>query len=138
MEKAQISAWQFFLLIFGYLVGTSSFFHPGGLIVVAKQDAWKSVPLWAGASGIVMFLIWIKLASYYPEFKADSDLYHGCWKGNRRADSVTVYMVLCASYRLCHSKSWRFHEANPHASYSNDGIPYHDSPHYLLCCYQRD
>ena len=65
MEKAQISAWQFFLLIFGYLVGTSSFFHPGGLIVAAKQDAWI-VPLWAGASGVVMFLIWIKLASYYP------------------------------------------------------------------------
>ncbi|MNI32732.1 Spore germination protein B2 [compost metagenome] len=65
MEKGQISAWQFFVLIFGYLLGTSFFFRPGGLIAAAKQDAWM-IPLWAGAAGILICLIWIKLSTYYP------------------------------------------------------------------------
>lgn len=65
MEKGQISAGQFFILIFGYLLGTSFFFRPGGLIALAKQDAWI-VPLWAGAAGVLMTLIWIKLANHYP------------------------------------------------------------------------
>ncbi|MGG3506280.1 endospore germination permease [Paenibacillus lautus] len=65
MEKGQISAWQFFLLVFGYLLGTSFFFRPGGLIAIAKQDAWI-VPLWAGTAGVLMSLIWIKLANHYP------------------------------------------------------------------------
>ncbi|SCW36654.1 spore germination protein KB [Paenibacillus tianmuensis] len=65
MEKAQISTWQFFVLLFGNLLGTSFFFWPGGLILTAKQDAWM-VPLWAGAAGVLMALIWIKLAEHYP------------------------------------------------------------------------
>lgn len=65
MERAQISAWQFFVLVFGYLLGTSFFFRPGGLIVIAKQDAWI-VPLWAGVAGILMSLLWMHLADYYP------------------------------------------------------------------------
>lgn len=65
MEKGQISSWQFFLMIFGFLLGNSLFFYPGGLIEIAKQDAWI-VPLWAGAAGVILSLIWIKLASYYP------------------------------------------------------------------------
>ncbi|GFZ82635.1 germination protein [Paenibacillus marchantiophytorum] len=67
MERGQISAWQFFVLIFGYLLGTSFFFRPGGLIAMAKQDAWI-VPLWAGAAALIISLIWIKLANQYPGF----------------------------------------------------------------------
>lgn len=65
MEKAQISAWQFFVLTLGYLLGTSFFFRLGGLIEAAKQDAWIT-PLWAGAAGVLLSLIWVKLASYFP------------------------------------------------------------------------
>lgn len=65
MERGRISAWQFFLLIFSYLLGTSFFLRPGGLIAVAKQDAWI-VPLWGGIAGILTPLIWIRLARYYP------------------------------------------------------------------------
>lgn len=65
MERGRINAWQFFLLIFCYLLGTSFFFRPGGLIAAAKQDAWI-VPLWAGIVGVLTPLIWIRLARYYP------------------------------------------------------------------------
>ena len=55
MEKAQITAWQFFLdirLFSRYFI----FFHPGGLIVAAKQDAWI-VPLWAGVPKCIVSLL---------------------------------------------------------------------------------
>ncbi|GGD60284.1 GerAB/ArcD/ProY family transporter [Paenibacillus nasutitermitis] len=65
MENGQLGAGQFFILIFGYILGTSFFFSPGGLIGVAKQDAWI-IPLWAGAAGVLLSLLWIKLASLYP------------------------------------------------------------------------
>ncbi|MBE9918142.1 endospore germination permease [Paenibacillus donghaensis] len=65
MEQGQISARQFFVLIFVYLLGTAFFFRPGGLIAIAKQDAWM-VPLWTGTAGFLISLIWIKLASHYP------------------------------------------------------------------------
>lgn len=67
MEKAQISAWQFFVLVLGYLLGTSFFFRLGGLIAMAKQDAWI-IPIWTGAAGVFLSLIWIKLAAYYPGY----------------------------------------------------------------------
>ncbi|MDQ0088864.1 spore germination protein KB [Paenibacillus anaericanus] len=65
MEKGQISAGQFFVLLFGYLLGTSFFFLTGELITTAKQDAWI-VPLWAGTAGVIMSFIWLKLANHYP------------------------------------------------------------------------
>jgi spore germination protein KB len=65
MKKGQISAWQFFFLLVGYLLGTSFFFRTGELISLAKQDAWI-VPLWAGAASVLMSLLWIKLANHYP------------------------------------------------------------------------
>ncbi|MDQ0418901.1 spore germination protein KB [Croceifilum oryzae] len=65
METARISTWQFFILALGYLLGTSFFFRIGGLISIAKQDAWM-IPLWSGIAGVLLVLIWIKLANYYP------------------------------------------------------------------------
>ncbi|SFX55240.1 spore germination protein KB [Thermoactinomyces sp. DSM 45891] len=65
METARISTWQFFILALGYLLGTSFLFRIGGLISIAKQDAWI-IPLWAGVAGVLLSLIWIKLANYYP------------------------------------------------------------------------
>ncbi|WP_272949028.1 GerAB/ArcD/ProY family transporter [Paenibacillus contaminans] len=57
--------WQFFVLALSFLIGTSFFFIPGGLIAVAKQDAWI-VPLWAGGAGILASLVWLKLAKQHP------------------------------------------------------------------------
>ncbi|REK76739.1 GerAB/ArcD/ProY family transporter [Paenibacillus paeoniae] len=65
MENNSMTVWQFFVLTLSFLAGTSFFFLPGGLIAVAKQDAWM-VPLWAGAAGVMAALIWLKLARQHP------------------------------------------------------------------------
>ncbi|MCQ6561724.1 GerAB/ArcD/ProY family transporter [Paenibacillus mendelii] len=65
MEQARISSWQFFLLTFMYVLGTTFFLRPGGLIAVARQDAWM-IWLWTGAIGVAMAYLWMKLAAYYP------------------------------------------------------------------------
>lgn len=65
MEKTKITGWQFFLLTFIFVLGTSFFFLPGGLIASAKQDAWM-IPLWDGAIGLVMACFWIALSLNYP------------------------------------------------------------------------
>ncbi|MFC3746889.1 endospore germination permease [Paenibacillus sp. GCM10012306] len=64
MEKSRLTVWQFFVLTLSFLIGTSFFFIPGGLIAVAKQDAWI-VPLWAGTAGILAALIWLHLSKLH-------------------------------------------------------------------------
>ncbi|SDZ23184.1 endospore germination permease [Thermoactinomyces sp. DSM 45892] len=65
METARISTWQFFILTLVFLLGTSFLFFIGGLISIAKQDAWIP-PLWAGIASVPLSLLWVKLMSYYP------------------------------------------------------------------------
>ncbi|MFF2888317.1 endospore germination permease [Paenibacillus sp. NPDC057967] len=65
MENNSMTVWQFFVLTLSFLAGTSFFFLPGGLIAVAKQDAWM-VPIWAGAIGILAALLWLRLARQHP------------------------------------------------------------------------
>ncbi|WP_373233040.1 endospore germination permease [Cohnella sp.] len=65
MEKAQISGWQFYLLTFIQLLGTTFFLRPQGIIAVAKQDAWM-IWFWAGGAGMILALLWVKLAEQYP------------------------------------------------------------------------
>ncbi|MFF2015457.1 endospore germination permease [Paenibacillus sp. NPDC058177] len=64
MEKSKLTVWQFFVLTLSFLIGTSFFFTPGGLIAAAKQDAWI-VPLWAGTAGIFAALIWLHLSKLH-------------------------------------------------------------------------
>ncbi|WP_028563089.1 GerAB/ArcD/ProY family transporter [Paenibacillus pinihumi] len=66
MEKVRVSSWQFYLLSFMYVLGTTFFLRPGGLIAIAKQDAWM-VWIWTGAAGIGLVYLWIKLAEQYPQ-----------------------------------------------------------------------
>jgi spore germination protein KB len=65
MEKAQLSAWQMFLLTFSFTIGTSFFIRPGGLITMAKEYAW-SLPLVAGLYGVLIAALWIYLARRHP------------------------------------------------------------------------
>ncbi|UKS23840.1 spore germination protein [Paenibacillus sp. HWE-109] len=65
MEQSKLTVWQFFVLTLSFLIGTSFFFLPGGLIAAAKQDAWM-VPLWGGAAGILISFLWFYLAGQYP------------------------------------------------------------------------
>ncbi|MFB8374653.1 GerAB/ArcD/ProY family transporter [Paenibacillus taichungensis] len=64
MEQSKITVWQFFVLTLSFMIGTSFFFTPGGLITVAKQDAWI-VPLWAGTAAILVSLIWLELSDQH-------------------------------------------------------------------------
>ncbi|MDF2652869.1 MAG: germination protein [Paenibacillus sp.] len=65
MEEAKISAWQFFLLVLNFTLGTTIFFKPGAYISAAEQDAWL-VPIWSGVAGILMVCLWLNLAKHYP------------------------------------------------------------------------
>lgn len=65
MEQARISDWQFFLISFMQVLGTTFFVRPGGLIAIAKQDAWM-IWLWTGAIGIALAYLWMELAQHYP------------------------------------------------------------------------
>ncbi|MDN4524051.1 GerAB/ArcD/ProY family transporter [Fictibacillus fluitans] len=66
MEQAILSRWQFFLLTFNVTFGTAFFIRPGGLIAIGKQDAWV-LPLIGGVAGLLMALLWLGLASLYPQ-----------------------------------------------------------------------
>ncbi|RXZ83153.1 spore gernimation protein KC [Paenibacillaceae bacterium] len=66
MEQVRISSWQFYLLSFMYVLGTTFFLRPGGLIAIAKQDAWM-IWTWTGAAGIAMVFLWVKMAEQYPQ-----------------------------------------------------------------------
>lgn len=61
MESKSMTAWQMFLLVFSYTLGTAIFLRPGELIFTTKQDAWL-VPLWCGLLGTVLATFWLLLA----------------------------------------------------------------------------
>jgi len=66
MEQVRITKWQFYLLTFTYVLGTTFFLRPGGLISIAKQDAWM-IWIWTGAVGIALVWLWVKMAEHYPQ-----------------------------------------------------------------------
>lgn len=62
IEKGRISLWQFFVLVTGYLIGTSTLIVPVG---PAKQDAWISYLL-AGTLGLGAAYCYTALARRFP------------------------------------------------------------------------
>jgi spore germination protein (amino acid permease) len=99
MEKAQISGWQFYLLTFIQLLGTTFFLRPQGIIAVAKQDAWM-IWLWTGAAGIVLALLWLKLAEQYPGLSLVQICMKagGKWVGGAIAFCYVVFFVQLAAW----------------------------------------
>lgn len=63
MEKAKISAYQFFILIIFFELGTALFLPVG---ITAKQDIWLAL-LVGMAGGFCLYLVYYGLYSYYPE-----------------------------------------------------------------------
>ncbi|WP_406676273.1 GerAB/ArcD/ProY family transporter [Moorella sp. ACPs] len=61
-EKGRISLWQFFMLVTGFLIGTSTLIIPVG---PAKQDAWISYLL-AGTMGLGAAYFYTALARRFP------------------------------------------------------------------------
>lgn len=63
MEKAKISASQLFILMVLFELGTSLLLP---VAMEAKQDAWLAILL-GMLSSLVLFVIYYKLYSYYPD-----------------------------------------------------------------------
>ncbi|MEH7521245.1 GerAB/ArcD/ProY family transporter, partial [Priestia megaterium] len=63
MEKAKISASQLFILMVLFELGTSLLLP---VAMEAKQDAWLAILLGMLGS-LVLFVIYYKLYSYYPD-----------------------------------------------------------------------
>ncbi|GFN24203.1 GerAB/ArcD/ProY family transporter [Thermanaeromonas sp. C210] len=62
-EEGRISNWQFFMLVMGFLIGSSPLIIPTG---PAKQDAWIS-HLLAGALGVGAAYLYSSLGGRFPE-----------------------------------------------------------------------
>lgn len=96
MSKVQISGWQFFLLTFIQLLGTTFFLRPQGIIAIAHQDAWM-IWSWTGAVGVALALLWMKLASYYP----GSDMVQICLKaGGKWVGGIIAICYICFFIQL--------------------------------------
>jgi len=65
MGAKELYPLQFMFLTVNYILGTTLFVLPRGLIQQGGKSAWL-MPWWAGAAGIVIALIWIWLSRHYP------------------------------------------------------------------------
>ncbi|MDR6550216.1 endospore germination permease [Paenibacillus qinlingensis] len=65
MENAQFTAWQMFLLTISFVLGTSFFIRPGGLISAAKEYAWI-IPIAGGIYGVLIATLWLYLSKRHP------------------------------------------------------------------------
>lgn len=91
MEKAKISAMQFFVLILLFEMGSALLFGLGG---AAKQDAWISILLGMGG-GLVLFLIYYRLFLYYPNLQPTTYVQHiiGVYPGKVLAVLYILYFI---------------------------------------------
>ena len=63
MEKAKISAYQLFVLMFLFELGTALLVP---LAIEAKQDAWLTI-LFGMIGGFLLFFVYYGLYQYYPD-----------------------------------------------------------------------
>ncbi|MBT2657876.1 GerAB/ArcD/ProY family transporter [Bacillus sp. ISL-18] len=95
MQKLQISSYQMFVLIVLFELGTAVLFGPGA---TAKQDAWIA-NLLGLAGGVLLFLIYYRLFTYYPELPLTSYVQKilGKWAGSLIAFFYISYFLYQSS-----------------------------------------
>lgn len=95
MEKVKISAYQLFVLVFLFEMGSAILV---GLAGDAKQDAWMAVLL-GMAGGILLFFIYYRLFLFYPELPLTSYLQKitGKWLGRLLGLFYIVYFIYLAA-----------------------------------------
>jgi spore germination protein KB len=95
MEKAKVSAFQLFVLIVLFEMGSAILL---GLGASAKQDAWIAILLGL-AGGIIVFFIYYRLYMYYPDLPLTSYLQKilGKWLGRMIGFLYIVYFIYTAS-----------------------------------------
>ncbi|MDQ0201908.1 GerAB/ArcD/ProY family transporter [Neobacillus ginsengisoli] len=94
MEKAKINAYQLFVLVVLYEMGSALLF---GLGSKAKQDAWIAILLGLGG-GLVLFLVYYRLFKFYPDIPITSYVQKitGKWIGRLIGLLYTVYFLFQA------------------------------------------
>ncbi|MFP5113163.1 GerAB/ArcD/ProY family transporter [Bacillaceae bacterium C204] len=95
MEKAKVSPYQLFVLIFMFEMGSAILL---GLGAQVKQDAWIAI-LFGLVGGILVFFIYYRLYMYYPELPLTSYLQKilGKWLGRLIGFLYIVYFIYVAS-----------------------------------------
>lgn len=95
MEKAKVSAFQFFVLIVMFEMGSAILL---GLGAEVKQDAWLAI-LFGLVGGIIVFFIYYRLYLYYPDLPLTSYLQKilGKWLGRLMGFLYIVYFLYIAS-----------------------------------------
>lgn len=95
LEKAKISTYQLFVLIFLFEIG-SAILVP--LAIEAKQDAWAAV-LIGLAGGCCLFWIYHSLYSYYPEIPLTEYIQQILGSFLERFWPFYMYFILCILQR---------------------------------------
>ncbi|WP_066253619.1 GerAB/ArcD/ProY family transporter [Neobacillus drentensis] len=95
MEKAKVSAFQMFVLIVLFEMGSAILL---GLGSQAKQDAWIAI-LFGLGGGVIVFFIYYRLYMYYPDLPLTSYLQKivGKWPGRFIGFLYIVYFMYQAS-----------------------------------------
>jgi len=95
MEKAKVSAYQLFVLIVMFEMGSAILLGLGARV---KQDAWMAI-LFGLVGGILVFFIYYRLYMYYPELPLTSYLQKilGKWLGRLIGFLYIVYFIYVAS-----------------------------------------
>ena len=95
MEKAKVSAFQMFVLIVLFEMGSAILLGLGSQV---KQDAWIAI-LFGLGGGVIVFFIYYRLYMYYPDLPLTSYLQKivGKWLGRFIGFLYIVYFIYIAS-----------------------------------------
>lgn len=95
MNKVKINAFQLFVLVFLFEMGSAILV---GLGASAKQDAWMAILL-GMAGGLVLFLVYHRLFTYYPELTFTNYVQEiaGKWIGRIIGFLYIIYYIYLAA-----------------------------------------
>ncbi|MGN7166047.1 GerAB/ArcD/ProY family transporter [Paenibacillus cellulositrophicus] len=101
MDKGKISAQQFALIMYLYIIGTAALVQPHTLVSIAGQDAWFSVII-VGIIQLGLITLYMKLGFRYPQqtIIQYGRLLTGKWFGSAIAVVYMFYFLILTAYVL--------------------------------------
>lgn len=99
MDKGKISAQQFALIMYLYIIGTAALVQPHTLVSIAGQDAWFSVII-VGIIQLGLITLYLKLGFRYPQqtIIQYGRLLTGKWFGSAIAVVYMLYFLILTAY----------------------------------------
>lgn len=99
MDKGKISAQQFALIMYLYIIGTAALVQPHTLVSIAGQDAWFSVII-VGIIQPGLITLYLKLGFRYPQqtIIQYGRLLTGKWFGSAIAVIYMLYFLILTAY----------------------------------------